>query len=37
MDTQTIFGLQFLMSLAVIGSLAKWNLAPWLSPKSPSE
>ena len=30
MDTQAIFGLQFLLSLLVIGLLAKWVLAPWL-------
>jgi hypothetical protein len=30
MDTQAIFGLQFLISLVVIGLLAKWILAPWL-------
>lgn len=30
MDTQAIFGLQFLISLVVIGLLAKWQLSPWL-------
>ena len=30
MDTQAIFGLQFLMSVVVIGMLAKWKVAPWL-------
>lgn len=31
MDTQAIFGLQFMLSLIVIGLVAKWVLAPWLS------
>ena len=30
MDTQAIFGLQFLLSVIVFGLLAKWKLAPWL-------
>lgn len=30
MNTQAIFGLQFVFSLLVIGLLAKWVLAPWL-------
>ena len=30
MDTQAIFGLQFLLSVVVFGLLAKWKLAPWL-------
>ena len=35
MDTQAIFGLQFLLSLLVIGLLAKWVLAPWLANQPP--
>jgi len=35
MDTQAIFGLQFLLSLLVIGLLAKWTLAPWLKSQPP--
>jgi hypothetical protein len=35
MDTQAIFGLQFVMSLVVWGLIAKWLLAPWLEKKSP--
>ena len=35
MDTQAIFGLQFVMSLVVWGMIAKWLLAPWLA-KMPS-
>ncbi|MDH3669963.1 MAG: hypothetical protein OES46_02215 [Gammaproteobacteria bacterium] len=31
MDTQAIFGLQFLLSLVVWGLIAKWLLAPWLA------
>jgi len=34
MDTQAIFGLQFVSSLVVIGLLAKWVLAPWLASQS---
>jgi len=30
MDTQAIFGLQFLLSVIVFGLLARWFLAPWL-------
>lgn len=30
MNTQAIFGLQFVLSLLVIGLLAKWTLTPWL-------
>ncbi len=33
MDTQAIFGLQFLLSLAVWGLIAKWPLSPWLDSK----
>lgn len=31
MDTQAIFGLQFILSLIVIGLVAKWVFAPWLA------
>lgn len=37
MNTQTIFGLQFISSLLVIGLLAKWVLAPWLAKQSQRE
>lgn len=37
MNTQEIFGLQFLLSLFVIGLLAKWVLAPWLAKQSQRE
>ena len=37
MDTQAIFGLQFVFSLLVIGLLAKWVLAPWLARLSQRE
>ncbi len=37
MDTQAIFGLQFLLSLVVWSLIAKWLLAPWLEKKSPHE
>jgi len=37
MDVQTIFVLQFFMSLVVWGSLAHWLLAPWLEKKSLNE
>ena len=37
MDVQTIFVLQFFMSLVVWGSLANWLLAPWLEKKSLNE
>ena len=33
MDTQAIFGLQFLLSLVVWGLIAKWLLTPWLDSK----
>ena len=31
MDTLAIFGLQFLLSLIVLGLLAKWYAVPWLA------
>lgn len=34
MDTQAIFGLQFLLSLIVIGFLIKWKVTPWLNKQS---
>ena len=34
MDTQAIFGLQFILSLLVVALLAKWVLAPWLANQS---
>ncbi len=34
MDTQAIFGLQFVLSLLVWGVVAKWLFAPWLATKS---
>ncbi len=34
MDTQAIFGLQFMLSLLVVALLAKWVLAPWLANQS---
>ena len=37
MDTQAIFGLQFVLSLIAWGLVAKWLLAPWLESKSPHE
>ena len=37
MDTQAIFGLQFLFSLVLWGVLAKWLVIPWLGKKSPHE
>ena len=37
MDVQAIFGLQFVMSLVVWGSLAYWLWAPWLERKSVNE
>lgn len=37
MNTQAIFGLQFVFSLLVIGLLAKWVLAPWLARQSQRE
>ena len=33
MDTQAIFGLQFLLSLAVWSLIAKWPVTPWLDRK----
>ncbi len=33
MDTQAIFGLQFVLSLIVYALLAKWYVAPWLAGK----
>jgi hypothetical protein len=37
MDTLSIFGLQFVMSLMLFSLLAKWFLAPWLREKTPSQ
>jgi hypothetical protein len=37
MDALAIFGLQFFLSLAVWGVIAKWSLAPWLANKPPRE
>jgi hypothetical protein len=34
MDTQAIFGLQFILSLVVWGLIAKWLVAPWLAKMS---
>ena len=31
MDTKAIFVMQFVMSLVVVGLIAKWSLAPWLA------
>ncbi len=31
MDTQAIFGLQFVMSLVVLGLIEKWLFAPWIA------
>ena len=33
MDTQAIFGLQFVLSLIVYALLAKWYVVPWLAGK----
>lgn len=33
METLEIFGLQFVLSLLVIGLIAKWHLSPWLAGK----
>lgn len=33
MDTLTIFGLQFVLSLTVFGLIAKWFVAPWIAEK----
>ncbi len=37
MDTLTIFGLQFFLSVVVWGLIGKWLLAPWLENKSPHD
>ncbi len=37
MSTQTIFLLQFMFSFLVLGLLARWVLAPWLSGQSHRE
>ena len=37
MNTQEIFGLQFILSLVVIGLLARWILGPWLATLPPSK
>ena len=37
MNTQAIFGLQFVLSLLVIALLSKWVLAPWLANQSQRE
>ena len=37
MNTLEIFLLQFLMSIGVVGLLARWIVQPWLERKSPSE
>ncbi len=37
MDTQAIFGLQFVLSLVVWGVIAKYLLVPWLGTKSVHE
>ena len=37
MNVEAIFGLQFVMSLVVWGSLAYWLLAPWLKNKPANE
>ena len=37
MDTLTIFGLQFLLSLLLCGLLAKWIVTPWLKEKTQSQ
>ena len=37
MNTQSIFGLQFVLSMLVIALLAKWVLAPWLAKQSQRE
>jgi len=34
MDTQAIFGLQFLLSLIIISFLLKWKVTPWLNKQS---
>jgi len=37
MSPQAIFGLQFVLSLVVVGLLAKWLLAPWLARQTQRE
>lgn len=37
MDAQAIFGLQFFLSVVVIGLLARWELAPRLANLSPAD
>ncbi len=37
MDTQAIFGLQFFLSLVVLGLIAKWLMTPWLERQSPHQ
>ena len=37
MNTLTIFGLQFSLSLLVFGLLAKWHLSPWLERQAPQQ
>ena len=37
MSPLAIFGLQFVLSLVVMGLLAKWVLAPWLAPQTRRE
>ena len=37
MSPLAIFGLQFVLSLVVMGLLAKWVLAPWLAPQTQRE
>lgn len=34
METLEIFGLQFVLSLLVVGLIGRWYVAPWLSEKS---
>ena len=37
MEPQTIFGLQFVLSIVVIALLARWLLTPWLATKTQNE
>ena len=37
MDTLSIFGLQFFLSIVLCGLLAKWFLVPWLRDKTQRE
>jgi hypothetical protein len=37
MDTLTIFGLQFFLSVVVWGLIGEWLVAPWLKKKSPHD